>query len=267
MKTLFNIRSDKEPGQDHSLLLEIGKDYCSYAAWNKSSHTIDQLQFVSFPETESEQQLAALFEGLRQHNFQSVYVSSALPQAILTPTKYFTDNYEALDVIYDEPRQAYFHDRIAEWQIVNMYALPKTLQLQLQQSFSNVTYVHAYTPEIKVYNGYMADSQLMIHFTPNYFRVLLKKDASIQLAQTYYYASPLDVVYYLLKICYEFSLDQSAVYIILSGLVEKQSNLYTELEQYFINIHFAHPPEMKLPDDSQPHYFFTSLYNLAACVS
>ncbi|HEX8314608.1 MAG TPA: DUF3822 family protein [Flavisolibacter sp.] len=267
MKTLFDINSAREVGEEHSLLLEIGKDFCTYAFWHKPSHSIDQLRFISFQETEGEEHLLGILSAIKGQHFQAVYVCSAFPQSILVPTKYFHDDYEALDVIYEQPAQQYLCDRIAEWQMVNMYALPKNLHEFIGQKFSNAAYVHAYTPAIKVYNGYVADTQLTVHFTPQYFRVLLKKDAAIHLAQTYSYTSPLDVVYYLLKICYEFGLDQSSVYLILSGLVEKDSSLFTELAQYFINVHFAHPPELKLPDNSHPHYFFTSLYNLATCVS
>lgn len=248
-------------------MLEVGKDFCTYAYWHKPSNTIDRLRFISFQETEGEEHFPAILAGFGGQTFQGVYVCSAFPHSVLVPAKYFNGNYEALDVIYDQTGQEYLHDRVAEWQLVNMYTLPKTLHQNIAQKFSKAEYVHAYTPAIKVYNGYVADTQLTVHFTPQYFRVLLKKEAAIHLAQTYSYTSPLDVVYYLLKICYEFRLEQSSVYLILSGLVEKDSSLYVELEQYFINLHFAHPPEVKLPDDSHPHYFFTSLYNLATCVS
>ena len=123
--------------------------------------------------------------------------------------------------------------------MVNIYSMPSVFRDQMQQTFSSVQYLHAYTTAIKLYNGYLADNQLSVHFTPNHFRVLLKKDSAIQLAQTYFYATPLDVIYYLLKICYEFELDQASVSIILSGLVEKASNLYAELEQYFSKTSFG----------------------------
>lgn len=267
MKTLFDIRSERETSEEHSLLLEIGNDYCSYAYWHQQTNTIDHLQFVSFRETELESTLPGLLEKFNQQKFQAVHVCSAFPQSLLVPTKYFANSYETLDLVYDQPAQAYFHDRINDWQMVNLYAMPHPLHRDLQQAFAEVQFIHAYTPSIRVYNGYVADNQLIVHFTPNYFRVLLRKEANIHLAQTYAYTTPLDVVYYLLKICYEFSLEQSSVYLILSGLVEKDSALYAELEQYFANVHFAHPPEIKLPDNNLPHYFFTSLYNLATCVS
>lgn len=267
MKTLFNIRSEREPGEEHEVLLELGNDYCTYAFLHRPSNTIDQLQFLTFDQKEGEEKMAGLLKELKNHKVRSAHVCSAFPQALLVPNKYFQENYEMLDLVYEQPAQAYLHDRIAEWQMINVFSLPDKIHQTIQQSFANVDFCHAYTPTIKVYNGYVADQQLSVHFTPQYFRVLLKKEANIYLAQTYAYSTPLDVVYFLLKICYEFGLDQSAVYVILSGLVEKQSNLYTELEQYFANVHFAHPPEIKLPDNDHPHYFFTSLYNLATCVS
>src|SRR5215213_3829672 len=47
LKTLFNIQSGNGPGDEHSLLLEIGKDYCCYAFWHSGTNSIDDLQFVS----------------------------------------------------------------------------------------------------------------------------------------------------------------------------------------------------------------------------
>ena len=99
------------------------------------------------------------------------------------------------------------------------------------------------------------------------FRVLVKKDHQVHLAQTYSYKSPLDVVYFLLKICYEFKLDQSSVFVILSGLIEKDSAMYRELHSYFVNLHFAEATSYELPQNELPHHYFTSLYNLAACAS
>lgn len=267
MKTLFDIRSNREPSSEHVLLLEAGRDYCSYVFWHRPTNTIDRLQFHSFTEMEAEKRIADVLTECKGINYESVVICSAFPQALLVPTKYFNDDYSALDTIYGQPAQVYKNDAIPEWQMVNIYSLPKTLHRLFEDTFSSVQFFHVYTPAIKIYNGFVSDNQLTIHFTPQHFRVLLKKDAAIHLAQTYTYQTPLDVVYYLLKICYEFELEQSAVHLILSGLIEKDSALFTELQQYFTNVHFAHSPQMALPESELPHHFFTSLYNLATCVS
>lgn len=266
LKTLFDIGQETEAGSEQTLLLEIGKTYCATAFLHRQSNTISRIQFTSMNEFELVEEFGDLLQLLRSKGFESVVVCSAFPEALLVPHRYFNKDYTALDLVYDQPAQEYFYDTISEWQMVNTYAMPQAVSTTLRNAFPAVQYLHAYTPAIKIYNGYVADNQLSVHFSAQSFRVLLKKDMAIHLAQTYDYKTPLDVVYYLLKICYEFDLSQQEVFLLLSGLVDKQSNLFNDLQQYFANIHFAQQPEIGLPQSEHPHYFFTSLYNLAACV-
>ena len=127
--------------------------------------------------------------------------------------------------------------------------------------------MHAYTPSLKVFNGFSAPSQIDVYFGIRHFRVLVKKDNHIQLAQTYSYKNPLDVVYYLLKICYEVGLEQTEISVVLSGLIDENSAMFSELHSYFMNLHFAEAPAYSVPENDFPGHYFTSLYNLAACVS
>jgi hypothetical protein len=170
-------------------------------------------------------------------------------------------------VIYDTIADTHFTDRVADWQIVNSYSLPGTIHDRIVKQFPSAVFFHAYTPSLKIYNGFVAADQVDLHFTTHNFRVLVKKSQQVHLAQTYSYKTPLDVVYYLLKICYEFKLEQAEVFLIVSGLIDQDSAMYSELHNYFLNIHFAHAPSYTLPETEHPHYYFSSLYNLAACVS
>lgn len=266
LKTLFDIGQENEGSSEHTLLLELGKDHCSSALFHKANNTIDRIRLTTYDELETGNYLPAILASLKQTTYRSVVVCSAFPQALLFPSKYFQKDYAALDLVYETPAQDYFHDSIPEWQMVTAYSLPQLVSRQLHDSFPSAYYFHCYTPTIKIYNGYIADQQLSVHFTDQFFRVLVKKDAAIHLAQTYAYKTPLDVAYYLLNICYEFNLSQQDVFLILSGPVDKDSSLFSNLQQYFTNIHFAQQPEITLPQSPYPQYYFTSLYNLAACV-
>ena len=266
MKSLFDI-GQKNTGSQHTILLEVGPGYVSYAYLDNNSKSIDGLHYFLFDEEETEKNVAHIIAQIEGRAQQPAIVCSAFPQALLTPAKFFTDDYATLDAVYGQHGRAYFNDAIPEWQLVNVYSFPEGLKRILSDSFSAVSFYHAYTPAIKIYSGYVADNQLLVHFTQQQFRVLLKKDSTIHLAQTYSYKTPLDVVYHLLKICQEFGLPQASVHFIVSGLIEQSSQLYTELQQYFSNLHFTHPPEISFPANNHPHHFFTSLYNLAACAS
>ncbi|MGZ5191027.1 MAG: DUF3822 family protein [Flavisolibacter sp.] len=265
MKTVFSIGND-DTGAD-TLLLEIGEDYCCYALLDNSSKSFQLIRYISFNEFEAESKLGDILHGFVGKDFKKVVICSAYAQALLVPQKIFKPNDRLESIIYDTIGHSQFNDQVAEWQIVNSYSIPTSLHDRILDQFPSVVFFHAYTPSLKIYNGFVASDQVDIHFTTQNFRVLVKKDQQVHLAQTYSYKTPLDVVYYLLKICYEFELEQSEVFLIVSGLVDQDSAMYHELHNYFLNIHFAQAPAYSLPETEHPHYYFTSLYNLAACVS
>lgn len=265
LKTVLEIGSSKAVNREHTLLVEVGKTFCYAAFLHKPTATLNRIWLTSFDEFRLGETVPEIFRYANGSGVESAIVCSAFPQALLYPAKLFQDDYAVLRSVYDEPVQDCFHDRIPEWQMVNVYSVPQGVSRFAAKFFSDVQYFHAYTPSIKIYNGYVAENQLSVHFAEGSFRVLLKKAAHIHLAQTYTYQGPLDVIYYLLKICAEFGLLQQEVHLVLSGLVEKSSRLFSDLQQYFAHLHFAQQPEISLPQSPHPHYYFTSLYNLAAC--
>lgn len=267
LKTVFHIEGGGESAEAQSLLLEIGPDYCSYAFLNRAAHAITGLKYFSIDEFETEAHLPSVFQELRDKSFSGVWICSAYPAALLTPLKYAGQDGALLHAIYDQPAQKHLSDTINEWQIVNDYSMPLAVYELLEKEFPRARFIHVYTPALRIYNGSAAGDQISIHFTLQHFRVLVKKEGQVYLAQIYSYKTPLDVVYYLLKICSELQLDQSGVHLILSGLVEETSALYKELRNYFLNLHFAPAPTVSVPQNEYPQHFFASTYNLAACVS
>jgi Protein of unknown function (DUF3822) len=84
------------------------------------------------------------------------------------------------------------------------------------------------------------------------------------LAQTYSYTAPEDIVYYLLRIVQQFALSAEEVTVILSGLIDKESALYKELYQYFLQIELR---SVSWNTGDYPAHFFSSLNDLARCES
>jgi len=265
VKTVFTIGNSNMACD--ILLLEIGEDFCCYALLNGQQRNFQQIKYFTFEESEAIKEITGILDGLKNENCEKVIVSSAFSQSMLVPHKYAQHNQSLLNAVYDLPSQKFFSDSIAEWQMIAAYSIPQSIYDLITDRFPSVQFFHAYTAGLKIYNGFVAADQIDIHFSTQHFRVLVKKDKHVQLAQTYSYKTPLDVAYYLLKICYEFKLNQSEVFIIVSGLIDQDSAMYNELHNYFLNLNFAQAPSYSLPGDEHPHHYFTSLYNLAACVS
>ncbi|MFL5811658.1 MAG: DUF3822 family protein [Flavisolibacter sp.] len=265
MKTVFTIGS--QDAQKDILLLEVGQDFCCYAYLDSKSEKFAFIRYISFDELEAEGSLDEIILDLKKEKFQKVVVSSAFAQALLVPQQYYKPN-DILNVLmYDNVADELLSDSIPEWQLVTSYSIPHSIFDSVSDAFESVQFFHAYTPALRIFNGFVSEDQLQIHFSTRQFRVMVKKNSQAILAQTYSYKTPLDVVYYLLKICYEFKFEQSELLIVISGLIDQQSAIYDELHNYFLNLHFAQAPSYSLPENEHPHYYFTSLYNLAACVS
>jgi hypothetical protein len=135
--------------------------------------------------------------------------------------------------------------------------------------FHSGKYWHSFSTFLNRFPAVPADT-LLVDFKTGQFSVIVIKSGRFQLAQTFAYTEATDVLYYLLKICEKFSLSQQEVRLVLSGFLEKESSLYRELYNYFVNVFFQEIPDfIKLPSPfgKYPAYFFSSLFNLATCVS
>ena len=247
------------------LLLEIGGDYCCAALLNHNEKSFHYIRYITYEEFEAEKSLVSFLEELNG-SYERVVVASAFSQSLLVPEE-FRNHPALLSAIYDIPQQKKFADDIFERQMNVAWSIPASLFHLITEKFSAAQFLHVYTPVLKTDNGFVEEDQIDIHFSTKHFRILVKKDRKIQLVQTYSYKTPLDVVYFLLKICYEFGLQQWEVVIIISGFIDEDSALYDELHNYFLNLHFANAPAFSVPESTCPHHYFTSLYNLAECVS
>lgn len=248
------------------VICEWGETYCCIAGYDAKAKQLRDIKYFTFDKYLEDASMDAILQAVKEQATEDAKVvfCSAFPEALLIPKKQHSAGQNLLDTLFTGVSVCQT-DHIGEWGLVNAYAFPTAIQAGITKRFSDSIFYHAYTPSLKVYNGFDAAHQVMVHFAPSLMRVIVKKTGNLQLAQTYRYTAPLDAVYYLLKIVEECALDKE-VLIILSGLIEEDSALYKELYQFFANISFAKPIEFSVKAD-QPTHYFTSLHNLAACVS
>ncbi len=270
MKQLFHLKNgDIKATGNHTILLEIGEDYCC-TAFCGDDKTINELHYYTFDAIDFKESIKQLLDKLQTSEAvnSKLFICAAFPQALLTPIKLYKEETESelLNTLYDVNNSNILKDEIEAWQIVNVYAVPHFLHQAISNSFASADFIHAYTVLLKTPNDITAENQIAIHFTTTTFRVKVLKNKHLQLMQTFTYSAPLDAVYVLLKICTELQLQQSEVHIILSGLVEENSALYKELYQYFLNIRFANASDSLAEQNNLPSHFFTSLHNFSACV-
>lgn len=268
MNTVFQIGNTSESNATDTLFVEIGQTFCSLAFINSPAKTAHYIAVYSFDALSLEESVDSILGMISKEKTNStrLVISPAFSEAMLVPNKFFHLKSTLLHNVYNLDHFFPLNDPIAEWQLINVYTLPLSVHKKIMAQHPDTSFIHAYTPLLKIYNGFSSDHQLSAHFIGKQFRVMVKKNHHIQMVQTYTYTSPMDVVYFLLKICSEFQLPQEETQIIISGLIQEDSALYKELHSYFLHLHFAISETLSLPGHEYPNHFFTSLHNLAACV-
>jgi hypothetical protein len=270
LQTFFEIGSFKVLKNEETVLLwEIGSNYSLLSLWSDDVKACRYVQVHMFDELEMENSIVEILATLHgvDLKYKKVFICSAFADAFLVPRKYFAQDSNLLEVVYDAEGNGQFYDFAGQWQLVNFYSMPRSILRVINERFSGASFRHVYTPALKVANEIEAPEQICVHILNKQFRVMVKIDNNLLLMQTYAFAAPMDVIYYLLKICNEFGMSQEQVHLTLSGFIELDSALYKDLYQYFTNISFARHAAIEMPEHDYPQHFFTSLHNLAACVS
>lgn len=268
LKQLLHDKKTDTTGSGKSwLLLRIGQRHCGFAIVD--SDELIEIGFCSI-EQFNQNEWNAFWDAFPALNdkFAKVLVSWDFIHGIITNTQSVkNDSASELLRIAGEPcsDNDIDHDLIAEQQLEIIYALLPEFKKWLRNKKTEVQFLHQYTTAIRSSLSDDEAGNLLVDFRENDFTVSVTKKRHAFLAQTFSYAAPDDVLFYLLKICNQFDLSQETVMLQLSGLIEQNSAMYRELYQYFINVSFRQPSWKST--GAFPAHFFTSFNDLARCVS
>ncbi len=273
MKQLFHIKAQQtQDATENVLSLRIGQKHFSFAITDKSGRELRSLAYYSNDEMNAET-LCSVYSKHPElnHSFHEVLLCYDYPDSVLVPEGYHPgDSAILLSTVYgSHTRASIITEAVDEQKLHNVYAVPADVREWVTRLFPGCRYQHHYTMAIKMIPADSAD-HLLIDFTPAEFSFIVLKENKILIAQTLSYTSPEDILYYLLKTCNQFSLSRDEVQLFISGMIEKESQLYRELYLYFMNVSFREPSwNLSAGEENKeyPSHFFTSLNDLAQCAS
>lgn len=249
-------------GGDAPLLFEMGQGNCLLAQWNSKGEQPYFVRLWSFAPEQITECVEKIFQTIEAAgiNAAKATVGAAFPQIVLVPEELSVDGAALIKALYTADEKDILHHKS---EATFYYVFPQHLQHQFLRFFKEPQFIPA--PACGILKEAEQDNSIHVFFIDNTIRISVYKAAQLQLVQQYEYNVPLDVVYYLLKICAEFNLTQQETLLSVSGFIAQDSALYNELHQYFLNIRFAHTENISMDGQPVPKYYFTSLYNLAAC--
>lgn len=267
----FNIISaDSGDSAQQVLAIRIGEQHVGFAISEKDNKELSKLVWYD-GEPITVGGLQEVFEShpeLRQ-SFHKILIGYDHPMSLLIPPGLPQhDPRSLLETMYGiNGKHTLIKEQVDGWQLQNVYAVPTETQDWIRRHFPAAESCHCYSIGMRQINAADVNGSLLVDLRSHDFTVLASQGNSLLLAQTFLYISPADVIYNLIKICKEFSLTREAAKLSLSGLVAKESNLYRELDHYFLDVSFREPDWIIRGEEDYPRHFFTSLNDLALCAS
>jgi len=279
-KLLFDIVVAHEPDEQvHGhLVMEVSPHIFSYALINPAKKLL-QLRFYEL-DAPNNQELARELNGilltdeiLKTDTVKKTWMYN-FPESQLVPEQYFSaGSGEDLVTLFhgDLTMGIILSEKIEGQSQYNVFRVPGEVHNLLSERFAGSRYQHYYSVwmQCRQQQPSAAQTYIAVTFYPNRMLVAIVIEGQLHLLQSYSYEAAEDVGYYLLNICNQFGLSVQDTPVILAGMIDVSSALYTEIFKYFgqvvLDVFPGEKPATALQD--YPDHFFSPLLKLAVCVS
>lgn len=261
------------------LLIEISSQSLNYILYTKDPHQLYLLRQYRMYTTADRSVRDILEEIISGDPILVEYAQKALivynfPGADLVPFEHYSadiKNAIARVTTGDIESDIVFDEKVRDWNMHNIYRVSKEIHALCKEKFKGSEYWHLNTlvlqsvKEEQLNNGNVCK----VIFYNDKFIVAYFRDRKLQLLQTFTYQTPEDVAYYLLVICKQFGVSQQEMILNISGLIDAQSALYTELMKYFAEVHYEVLPRSFGIDnllEEFPEHYFSPILKMSLCV-
>jgi hypothetical protein len=263
LKQIFQISYTGKEIIQPVLAIQIGEKHCAFAITENSSGELKALNYYTAEQMDEAALSSILSSNIELHqSFYRVLIGYQYPQALLIPSPHFDheNSSSVLKAMLGTSSSAtIISESLPQWQLHLVYAVPAKIYQLLNLKFASAKYWHQHGLAIK--NSGLTGTRAYVEFRQADFSVVLLNENRLLFAGSFQYSTPADVVYVLLKLTHSYNLSQQENQLFLSGLIDKNSALYSEIYQYFLHVKFRDAGWQT----QYPAHYFTTVNDLAQC--
>lgn len=255
-----------------NLLVETGVYGISFTWFTKGPVALKGISVYNFSGNSYEKDIKASLneQGSLLDGLASVTICFDFKESVLIPDKFTSSqiNEQSLYLLYGEDQHGVkLNDHITAAGIVNEYRVEEKLKKIIDQFFPVATVFHSTSLQLE--NLSNSTNLLRCIFFHNSIKVILYNEGQLMLVQQFFYSNPDDVAYHLLNVCEQNAVSPSSIPLVLSGMIDEQSKLYTGIYNYFLHLSFDSPEENNFATaglKELPAHYFSHIISLASCV-
>lgn len=290
-KPVFNISGadiNAETSAQSTLLMEVNESAFSYVVVGEDKKLLCAAYFV-LNHTEGRNVVDAIrdivdSQEILQLDFKESVVVYNFSESTLVPGAFYNHdvNRDLIELLFGHLKKGLvLSEKDNESNLHTLYRVPAAVHSLLQQKFSAGRYWHIYTLWLSLLQKTEHEEMQSIYtvFAADKVLTAIYRNRALQLIQSFAYTTPEDVVYHLLHCCQQLGLSQDDCLLHISGYIDEDSALFTEIKKYFLRLEFdqlegqdqtPEPIKNDIDDDAgpaeYPPHYFSYLQKLALCV-
>ncbi len=259
------------------LCIEVGQFHVALTISNLSGDLVSHFDLYT-----AKQKIDAAFlqsvltsEKLEGVQFSEVIFVHNQKEMVLVPSSLYKQELDAvlMDTIHgDLMAYSIAVDDVHQWELHNVFGLStEMLELVLHQypQARQVQYMSACLKGIFRTLTEDVNQWIKLYVLPSCINLVVLKGEQLQIAKSFYYETPEDIIYHLLNVVDKYDLDVSQVTVEVSGLLDLSSATWKELGKYFLNISMEKCPSFSgenATNTDLPSHYFTPFLLVPRCV-
>lgn len=259
------------------LCIEVGEFHIAITVSNLSGDLISNFDLYA-----SKQKIDVAFlqsvlasEKLGSSQFSDVILIHNQKEMVLVPSSLYKKDLDTvlIDTIHgDQFEYSIAVDDVHQWEMHNVFATSSELLGLVLDKYPQARQVQYMTVCLRGIFRTLTEEVnqwIKLYVLPSCINLVVLKGEQLQLAKSFYFETPEDILYHILNIVDKYGLDVSKVVLEVSGTLDSSSATWKELNKYFLNISFEKSPSFTVDNAinaNLPSYYFTPFLLIPRCV-
>ena len=259
------------------LCIELGQFHVALTISNAAGDSVSLFDLYS-----SKQKTDAAFlqsvlasEKLEGIQFTDVIFIHNQKEMVLVPSSMYNEDLNAvlIDTIHGDPMEYSISvDDVHQWELHNVFGSSSEMIGLVLDKYPQARQVQYMSACLRgIFRSLTQDMNQLIklYVLPSCFNLVVLKGEQLQIAKSFYYETPEDILYHLMNVVDKFGLDVTEAIVEVSGLLDSSSATWKELGKYFLNIKLEDTPflsGLNANNSDLPSHYLTPFLLIPRCV-
>ena len=259
------------------LCIEVGQYHIALTISNTTGDFVSLFELYTSKQKTDTPFLESVLtsEKLEGIQFADVIFIHNQKEMVLVPSSMYNQDLNAvlIDTIHGDPMEYSISvDDVHQWELHNVFASSSEILGLVLDKYPQARQVQYMSACLRgIFRSLTEDMNQLIklYVLPSCFNLVVLKGEQLQIAKSFYYETPEDIIYHLLNVVDKFGLDVTEAVVEVSGLLDSSSATWKELGKYFLNISLEKTPSFSADNTNtadMPFHYFTPFLLVPRCV-